>query len=94
MILKTKGYMGFLRHDFLNWTAGNKKLRSLLIELLDRTSRSTLSDYAIPYKVAPQQSLIPLHITFDTKIQSNIIFLTLHFPHCCYKFTPCCQHKS
>ena len=94
MILTTKRDMGFLRHDSLNWNVGYKMSRSLVIELLDRTLRSTLSNYAIPYQVAPQQSLMPLHIIVDTKIQSNNIILTLRFPHCCYKLTTCCQHKS
>ena len=94
MILTAKRDMGFLRHDSLNWNVGYKMSRSLVIELLDRTLRSTLSNYAIPYQVAPQQSLMPLHIIVDTKIQSNNIILTLRFPHCCYKLTTCCQHKS
>ena len=94
MILTAKRDIGFVRHDSLNWNAGNKMSRSLIIELLDRTLRSTLSNYAIPYQVAPQQSLMPLHIIVDSKILSNIIFLTLRFPHRCYKLTTCCQHKS
>ena len=94
MILTAKRDMGFLRHDSLNWNVGYKKSRSLLIELLDRTLRSTLSNYAIPYQVAPQQSLMPLHTIVDTNIQSNIIFLTLRFPHGRYNLTLCCQHKS
>ena len=94
MILAAKRDMGFLRHDSLNWNVGNKMSRSLIIELLDRTLRSTLSNYAIPYQVAPQQSLMPLHIIVDSKILSNIIFLTLRFPHRCYKLMTCCPHKS
>jgi len=81
MISIAKRDMGFLRHDSLNWNVGEKKSRSQLTQLLDRTLRSTLSNYAIPYQVAPQQSLMPLHIIVKTKITVLINFLTLGFPH-------------
>ena len=81
MILTAKRDMGFLRHDSLNWNVGYKMSRSLVIELLDRTLRSTLSNYAIPYQVAPQQSLMPLHIIVTSKIYVLDIFLTLGFQH-------------
>jgi hypothetical protein len=85
MILTTKRDMGFSRHDSLNWNVGYKKSRSFSNVLLDRTLRSALSNYDIPSKVAPQQSLSPLHIIVKSKVQSNFIFLTLRFPHRCYK---------
>lgn len=85
MILTAKRDMGFLRHDSLNWNVGKKKSRSLLNVLLDRTLRSTLSNYDIPPKVAPQQSPSPLLITVITKVQYIINFLTLRFQHLCYK---------
>jgi hypothetical protein len=78
--------MGFSRNDSLNWKVGYKKSRSLLTILLDRTLRSTLCKYAIPSKVAPQQSLGLLHIFVKTKIQCIIYFLTLRSPHQSYKF--------
>lgn len=81
MILTAKRDMGFSRHDSLNWNVGYKKSRSLLIHLLDRTLRSTLSNYAIPYQVAPQQSLMPLHIIVTSKIYGLNNFLTLSFQH-------------
>jgi hypothetical protein len=81
MILIAKRDMGFLRHDSLNWNVRFKKSRSLLRALLDTTLRSTLSNYAIPSKVAPQQSLSPLYIIVKPKVQYVIYFLTLRFPH-------------
>jgi hypothetical protein len=78
--------MGFTRNDSLNWKVGCKKSRSLFTILPDRTLRSTLSKYAIPSKVAPQQSLGLLHIFVKTKIQCIIYFLTLRFPHQSSKF--------
>ena len=78
--------MGFLRHDSLNWNVDYKKSRSISKVLLDRTLRSTLSNYAIPSKVAPQQSLGPLYIIVIPKIQLIKYFLTLSFTHFGYKF--------
>jgi hypothetical protein len=94
MILTAKRDMGFLRHDSLNWNVGYKKSRSILNVLLDRTLRSTLSNYDIPSKVAPQQSLSPLHIIVKTKVQYYYLFLNFTFSTCCYKLQHCCQRKS
>lgn len=68
MTLKAKHDMGFLRHHSLNWKVSFKKSRSHVKRLLDRTLRSTLSNYAIPSEVAPQQSFCPLYVTVNTKV--------------------------
>jgi hypothetical protein len=52
-----------------------------LTQLLDRNLRSTLSNYAIPSEVAPQQSFGPLYVIVNTKIVIEIYLLTLSFPH-------------
>ncbi len=73
--------MGFIRHNSLNWNVTNKKSRSQLTQLLDRNLRSTLSNYAIPSEVAPQQSFGPLYVIVMLKIEIEINLLTLSFPH-------------
>lgn len=84
--------MGFVRHDSLNWKVSQKKSRSLKVELLDRTLRSTLSNYDIPSRVAPQQSYGPLHVTVISKIEINYYLLTLSFPQSYWVLGKCCQH--
>lgn len=82
MTLKQKRDMGFSRDNSLNWKVSIKKSRSLLRELLDRTLRSTLSNYAIPSEVAPQQSFGPLHVTVTTKmiiLNNNKYFFNFEF---------------
>lgn len=72
---------GFFRANSLNWKVSQKKSRSLLTELLDRTLRSTLCNYPIPSRVAAQQSSGPLQVTVISKIGINNYLLTLSFPH-------------
>jgi hypothetical protein len=72
--------VGFLRHFFLNWKIFDKKMRGNFKPPLKGTL-STLSNYAIPYEVAPQQSSDPLHVTVNTKMININNFLTLSFPH-------------
>lgn len=48
---------------------------------------STLSNHAIPHRVAPQQSSAPVHITVDTKMIVINNFLTLSYPHLVKSYT-------
>lgn len=80
MILKIRYDMGFLRHNSLNWNIFAIKLRGNLTLPLERI-HSTLSNYAIPSEVAPQQSFGTLHVTVNTKMILLINCLTLSFPH-------------
>lgn len=81
MILTTKRDMGFIRHDSLNWKIILKKGGAKLCTQKRLIFLSTLSNYDIPPKVAPQQSFSPLFVTVDTKINLLNYFLTLIFPH-------------
>ncbi len=86
--------MGFTRHDSLNWNVRNKKSRSFLLELLDRNLRSTLSNYAIPSEVAPQQSFDPLYVIVKSKIGLRKYLLTLSYPHLIGFWVKSCQRIS
>jgi hypothetical protein len=74
--------MGFRRHFSLNWKIINLKKRGTCIVSAPKGRfLSTLSNYAIPFKVAPQQSFDPLYVTVKTKVFIQINFLTLSFQH-------------
>jgi len=82
MILQTSKDLGFLRHKSLNWKLYDKKSKNLLIKSFERNIIiSTLSNYAIPSRVAPQQSSSPLYVTVKSNILNLNYFLTLSFPH-------------
>jgi hypothetical protein len=72
--------MGFRRHFFLNWKIINLlKIRGTIARASKGRLLSILSNYAIPFKVAPQQSFDPLYVTVNTKVFIQINLLTLSF---------------
>jgi hypothetical protein len=74
--------MGFRRHFSLNWKIINLlKKRGTIAHASKERFLSSLSNYAIPFKVAPQQSFDPLYVTVNTKVFIPINLLTLSFQH-------------
>lgn len=82
MILIKNNDIGFLRH---NPKDGKlillEKGTNLAMVSPSRILSSTLCHYAIPCQVAPQQSLVPLHVTVNTKIIKKYIFYNQSFQH-------------
>ena len=80
MILKINKYdIGFLRHYSLCRNINSKKRGQLIPS--QESLIPLLSNYAIPSRVAPQQSSCPLRITVSTKLEILYFSLTLSFQH-------------